>query len=85
MCLFLQLKRTTLLLLSGPRAAVLPSPYLDQHGEEDRNLSRGKVLYKNAERWARVEGLWRTAALEFDTVTMDKAVGGRALAGSQMY
>ena len=85
MCLFLLLKKTTLLLLSGCRAAMLPSPYLDEHGEEDRDLSRGKILYKDSLRWTRLENLWRLSALEFDTVTMGYARGGRAYAGAQAY
>lgn len=85
MCLFLVLKRTTLLLLSNSRAATLPSPYLDAYGEEDRNLTRGKVLHKNPERWARIESLWRRAAFEFDTVTMSMARGGRAWLGAQTF
>ena len=84
-CPFLLLKRTTLLLLSNSRAATLPSLYLDAYGEEDRNLTRGKMLFKNAARWASFESHWRMAALEFDTVTMRSARGGRAFESAQAF
>ena len=77
------LKRTQLLVLSNSRAAALPSLYLDAYGEEDRNLTRGKMLYKSAARWARFEALWRIAALEFDTVMMYSARGGRFFESAQ--
>lgn len=85
-CCFLRLRRTTLLVLSGTRAANLPSPYLDAYGEEDRYLKRGKRLLKNSLRWKRFENLWRLAAVEFDTVMManGRAAGGRAYAGAQL-
>ncbi len=84
-CPFIMLKKTQLLVLSGMRAVILPSPYLDAHGEEDRNLTRGKILHKDPTRWNNFESLWRMCALEFDTVTMRDARGGRAFESAQVF
>ncbi len=40
--LFLLLRNTRVLALHGSRAALLPSPYVDAHGEEDLGLRRGR-------------------------------------------
>jgi hypothetical protein len=39
---FLLLRNTRVLALHGSRAALLPSPYVDAHGEEDIGLRRGR-------------------------------------------
>ncbi|XP_020227351.1 E3 ubiquitin-protein ligase PRT6 isoform X1 [Cajanus cajan] len=49
---FLLIKRTTILLQRSARQAPWPSPYLDSYGEEDFEMSRGKPLYLNEERYA---------------------------------
>lgn len=49
---FLLIKRTTILLQRSARKAPWPSPYLDDFGEEDSNMRRGKPLYINEERYA---------------------------------
>jgi len=41
-CAFLLLKMTKVLLISASRACLSPSPYLDDHGEEDVYLTRGR-------------------------------------------
>ena len=41
-CAFLLLKMTKVLLISESRACLAPSPYLDAHGEEDLDLTRGR-------------------------------------------
>ncbi len=41
-CAFLLLTMTKVLLMSASRACLSPSPYLDDHGEEDVNLTRGR-------------------------------------------
>ncbi|CAJ2670351.1 unnamed protein product [Trifolium pratense] len=49
---FLLTKRTTILLQRSARQAPWPSPYLDAFGEEDFEMSRGKPLFLNEERYA---------------------------------
>ena len=39
---FLLLKMTKVVLISASRACLSPSPYLDDHGEEDVYLTRGR-------------------------------------------
>ncbi|KAF4388594.1 hypothetical protein G4B88_021505 [Cannabis sativa] len=50
--IFLLIKRTTILLQRSARQAPWPSLYLDAFGEEDMEMSRGKPLYLNEERYA---------------------------------
>lgn len=49
---FLLIRRTTILLQRSARQAPWPSPYLDDFGEEDIQMHRGKPLYLNEERYA---------------------------------
>ncbi|MCO5595671.1 hypothetical protein L7F22_049716 [Adiantum nelumboides] len=49
---FLMIKKTNILLQRSARQAYWPSPYLDDFGEEDIDMHRGKPLYLNAERYA---------------------------------
>ncbi|KAM3736727.1 hypothetical protein ACB098_09G002400 [Castanea mollissima] len=49
---FLLIRRTTILLQRSARQAPWPSPYLDDFGEEDVQMHRGKPLYLNEERYA---------------------------------
>ncbi len=54
--LFLLLRNTRVLALHGSRAALLPSPYVDAHGEEDLGLRRGRCV-------CRAKGLvWKPTA-----------------------
>ncbi|KAJ0962403.1 hypothetical protein J5N97_030231 [Dioscorea zingiberensis] len=45
------LQRTTILLQRSTRQAFWPSLYLDAYGEEDLDMSRGRPLYLNEERY----------------------------------
>ncbi|KAH7287171.1 hypothetical protein KP509_32G041800 [Ceratopteris richardii] len=49
---FLMIKRTNVLLQRFARQAYWPSPYLDDFGEEDIDMRRGKPLRLNEERYA---------------------------------
>jgi hypothetical protein len=78
-CCFLLLKSTRILIAhsGGRRAGVSPSPYLDQHGEEDEHTRRGRPLFLNLARAKRLERLWRHGALEFDSrATRSGRLGG---------
>ncbi|CAH8269786.1 unnamed protein product [Arabidopsis lyrata] len=49
---YLLIRRTTILLQRFARQSPWPSPYLDTFGEEDIDMTRGKPLYLNEERYA---------------------------------
>ncbi|KAH7292156.1 hypothetical protein KP509_29G053500 [Ceratopteris richardii] len=49
---FLMIKKTNILLQRFNRRAFWPSPYLDDFGEEDVDMHRGKPLHLNVERYA---------------------------------
>jgi hypothetical protein len=70
---FLLARDTRVLAVRGARATLLPSPYLDAHGEEDVALRRGRPLRLSAPRAARVAQLWRGGALDFDTRALHAA------------
>ena len=48
--IFFLLHRCSTVLLRGPHAAYSISPYVDEHGEEDNGLKRGRPLHLSAER-----------------------------------
>ncbi|KYQ90036.1 hypothetical protein DLAC_08620 [Tieghemostelium lacteum] len=56
-CMFLVIKSSSILLIHLPRKTVWISPYLDDHGEEDPNLRRGKPLYLNSNRYYQLNAL----------------------------
>ena len=49
------------------RVAVLQSPYLDAHGEEDPDMRRGRPLYLDQACYAALSELWACQALDFDS------------------
>lgn len=56
--IFLLVNSSIIVVLRGPRATLWGSLYLDQHGEEDRDLKRGKPLYLSPERLQLLENQW---------------------------
>ena len=59
-CPFYMVHDGRVLLLDGGQASYFPSIYLDEHGEEDHNLKRGKPLYFNPRRAEALHQLWLT-------------------------
>jgi Proteolysis_6 C-terminal len=57
---FLALKTTGVCVYRNDRLAMWGSPYLDEHGEEDAELRRGKPLFLSHERYSSLERLWLT-------------------------
>jgi hypothetical protein len=57
-CLFLDVRRSTVLALHQGYAGELVSPYLNRYGEEDRGLRLGLPLELNRDRWSRLHGIW---------------------------
>ncbi|PVD29744.1 hypothetical protein C0Q70_09000 [Pomacea canaliculata] len=56
--IFLLINSSIIVVIRGPRATLWGSLYLDQHGEEDRDLKRGKPLYLSRERLEVLESQW---------------------------
>ena len=67
---FLLVKSTKILLIRGKRICLYPSVYLDQHGEEDEFLKRGRPLFLNKRRYGALEDLWVNGALDYDTLAL---------------
>ncbi|KAL5006565.1 hypothetical protein ScPMuIL_015371 [Solemya velum] len=56
--IFLLVNSSIVVVIRGPRATLWGSVYLDEHGEEDRDLKRGKPLYLSKERYQLLEQQW---------------------------
>ena len=67
---FLLVKSTKVLLIRGKRICLYPSVYLDQHGEEDEFLKRGRPLFLSERRYRALEDLWVNGALDYDTLAL---------------
>ncbi|KAK5981332.1 E3 ubiquitin-protein ligase [Trichostrongylus colubriformis] len=73
-CCFLALNSSLIVVVRDGLAAIWGSVYLDAHGEEDRNLRRGKPLFLSTKRveclrsdwaeqeWERTGAAWSTMA-----------------------
>jgi len=64
---FLILKMTSVLVLRDERRAIWGSPYLDEHGEEDVELRRGKPLFLSKVRYGTLQRLWLTHGFDHDS------------------
>ncbi|XP_059822600.1 E3 ubiquitin-protein ligase ubr3 isoform X1 [Hypanus sabinus] len=58
--IFLLINASVIIVIRGHRFCVWGSVYLDTHGEEDRDLRRGKPLYLCSERYKVLEQQWVT-------------------------
>jgi len=65
--IFLVLKLTSVLVLREERRAIWGSPYLDEHGEEDVELRRGKPLFLSEERYRALQRLWLTHGFDHNS------------------
>ncbi|VDM94513.1 unnamed protein product [Onchocerca ochengi] len=61
---FLSLNTSLIVIVCDRRAALWGSVYLDAHGEEDRNLRRGKPLFLSKRRVERLITDWETQTFE---------------------
>jgi len=71
---FIILKKTSVLLLRDERRSSWPSLYLDDHGEEDRGLRRGKPLWLSRERYDKLNLLWLTHGFDQNTKILSGSV-----------
>jgi hypothetical protein len=83
--IFLLLRQTSILILSGSHACIYSSPYLDQHGEEDPSLKRGKPLYLDRNRYQALNLLWATGAFDYDSKVLKHSHGGTRRAFSAEF
>jgi len=58
--IFFLVQKCTILLMHNNKSAYSPSLYVDEHGEEDVGLRRGRPLSFSEERYQALETLWRT-------------------------
>uniref|UniRef100_A0A2C9KCF7 E3 ubiquitin-protein ligase n=1 Tax=Biomphalaria glabrata TaxID=6526 RepID=A0A2C9KCF7_BIOGL len=56
--MFLLVNSSLVVVVRGQRATLWGSVYLDEHGEEDRDLKRGKPLYLSMARYNLLENQW---------------------------
>ncbi|GFO41994.1 E3 ubiquitin-protein ligase ubr3 [Plakobranchus ocellatus] len=56
--MFLLVNSSLVVVIRGPRATLWGSVYLDEHGEEDRDLKRGKPLFLSTARYNLLESQW---------------------------
>jgi hypothetical protein len=57
--LFFLVQKCSVLLMHNNKSAYSPSLYVDEHGEEDPGLRRGRPLFLNEARYRALELLWR--------------------------
>ena len=57
--MFFLVQKCTVLLMHNNKSAYSASIYVDEHGEEDPGLRRGRPLFLNEVRYRALEGLWR--------------------------
>lgn len=53
-------QKCTVILIHNKKSAYWMSLYVDENGEEDPNLQRGRPLYLNKERYETLSALWRS-------------------------
>ncbi|KAJ8313482.1 hypothetical protein KUTeg_008043 [Tegillarca granosa] len=56
--MYLLVNSSIVVVIRGPRATLWGSVYLDEHGEEDRDLKRGKPLFLSAQRYNLLKQQW---------------------------
>eukprot|EP00934_Nitzschia_sp_Nitz4_P005331 Nitzschia sp. Nitz4//scaffold51_size120721//17088//26419//NITZ4_003718-RA/size120721-snap-gene-0.34-mRNA-1//-1//CDS//3329553835//5321//frame0 len=57
--IFFLVQKCTVLLMHNNKSAYSASLYVDEHGEEDPGLRRGRPLFLNEARYKALESLWR--------------------------
>merc|ERR1712154_758452 len=58
--IFFLIQKCTVLLVHNKKSAYSASLYVDENGEEDTGLTRGRPLYLNNDRLQALEHLWRS-------------------------
>ncbi|CAH2074477.1 unnamed protein product, partial [Thlaspi arvense] len=76
---YLLIRRTTILLQRFARQSPWPSPYLDTFGEEDTDMTRGKPLYLNEERYAALTYMVASHGLDHSSKVLNQTTIGNFL------
>jgi hypothetical protein len=63
-CLFLLVGQGSVLLLHNESGAMLPAPYVDEHGETNQNLKRSVRTQLDPERLRQLEEMWFSHQLD---------------------
>jgi E3 ubiquitin-protein ligase UBR3 len=66
--ILLNINSTYIYILRGKRSAAWASLYLDEHGEEDRDLKRGKPIYLSKQRYNLLKALWLSHAFDSQNI-----------------
>ncbi|KHJ86848.1 hypothetical protein OESDEN_13389 [Oesophagostomum dentatum] len=74
-CCFIALNSSLIVVVREGLAAVWGSVYLDAHGEEDRNLRRGKPLFLSARRVDCLRSDWAEQEFERTGATWSTMAG----------
>ncbi|VDK69873.1 unnamed protein product [Cylicostephanus goldi] len=74
-CCFIALNSSLIVIVREGLAAVWGSVYLDAHGEEDRNLRRGKPLFLSARRVDCLRSDWAEQEFERTGATWSTMAG----------
>jgi len=61
---YLAVNSSAVIVIRGKKACVWGSVYLDSHGEEDRDLKRGKPLFLSESRYWFLEQQWLTHSFD---------------------
>jgi hypothetical protein len=64
--IFFLVQKCTVLLMHNNKSAYSPSLYVDEHGEEDPGLRRGRPLFLNDARYRALELLWRQQGIPWE-------------------
>jgi hypothetical protein len=72
--LFIMLKSTYSLIIRGDRRTAWGSLYLDEHGEEDIALRRGRPLYLSIVRYNELRHLWLASNFDYDSKVLGSTV-----------
>jgi len=65
--LFIVLKGTYVLIIREERRTAWRSLYLDEHGEEDIGIKRGKPLYLSKLRYEELNNMWLSSSFDYDS------------------
>ena len=66
--ILININTTYIFIVRGKRCASWASLYLDEHGEEDRDLKRGKPLYLNYERYNLLTRSWLSHSFDYQNL-----------------
>lgn len=83
--MFLVLKTTNVHVYRKDRLAKWGSPYLDEHGEEDPELRRGKPLLLSEDRYAALQKLWLSHGFDHDFRVLSQTFLNRQWAGNGVF